>query len=309
MKEIIKINSITEVHEVFGLEKPKHPLISVLRVNKALQEVESDSYRIEKFKYDIGLFQISLKDSCAYTISNYGRNSYDFEEGSMVFTAPNQILEFEKQNINKEDTGWNILFHPDLIRKSELGIKIDKYSFFSYASNEALHISDEERKTVTEITKKIENEFSGIIDSHSQTLILSNLELLLNYCVRFYDRQFYTRTNLNKDIASQFEQLIKDYYNSNKQLNLGIPTVQYCGEALNMSPKYLSDLLKKETGSSTQDHIHKYIIEKAKTRLLNSKESVSEIAYDLGFEYPQYFSKIFKKKTEMSPNKFRLSYN
>ncbi len=304
MKEIIKINSVTEVHDFFGLEKPKHPLISVLRVNKNLQEIE-----IEKFKYSIGLFQISLKDSCAFTISNYGRNSYDFEEGSMIFTAPNQVLEFEKQNVNKEDTGWTIIFHPDLIRKSELGKNIDNFSFFSYASNEALHISDEERKTVSEITQKIENEFSGIIDSHSQTLLVSNLELLLNYCVRFYDRQFYTRTNLNKDITSQFEQVLKTYYNSNTQLELGIPTVQYCGEIMNMSPKYLSDLLKKETGSGTQDHIHKYIIEKAKNKLLNSKESASEIAYNLGFEYPQYFSKIFKKKTTMSPKEFRLNLN
>jgi YesN/AraC family two-component response regulator len=304
MKEIIKINSISEVHDFFGLEKPKHPLISVLRVSNNLQELE-----IEKFKYSIGLFQISLKDSCPFTISNYGRNSYDFEEGSMIFTAPNQVLEYEKQNINKEDTGWSIIFHPDLIRTSELGRKIDNFSFFSYASNEALHISDEERKTVTEITKKIENEFNGIIDAHSQTLLISNLELLLNYCVRFYDRQFYTRTNLNKDIASQFEQLLKEYYHSNKQLENGIPTVKYCGEALKMSSKYLSDLLRKETGKSTQDHIHKFIIEKAKNSLLNSKESASEIAYNLGFEYPQYFSKMFKKKTTMSPKEFRLSFN
>ena len=304
MKEIIKINSVTEVHDFFGFEKPKHPLISVLRVNKALEGME-----IEKFKYSIGLFQISLKDSCAYTISNYGRNSYDFEEGSMVFIAPNQVLEFEKQAINKEDTGWTIIFHPDLIRKSELGKNIDDFSFFSYASNEALHISDEERKTVSEITEKIEKEFSGIIDAHSQTLLISNLELLLNYCVRFYDRQFYTRTNLNKDIASQFEHVLKTYYNSNTQLKLGIPTVQYCGETMNMSPKYLSDLLKKETGHGTQDHIHKYIIEKAKNRLLNTNESASEIAYNLGFEYPQYFSKIFKKKTSMSPKEFRLNLN
>jgi AraC family transcriptional activator of pobA len=138
MKEIIIINSITEVHDFFGLEKPKHPLISVLRINKGLQDLE-----IEKFKYSIGLFQISLKDSCAYTISNYGRNTYDFEEGSMIFTAPDQVLEFEKQNINKEDTGWTIIFYPDLIRKSELDKTIDKFSFFSYASNEALHISNE----------------------------------------------------------------------------------------------------------------------------------------------------------------------
>ncbi|MBW1299029.1 helix-turn-helix domain-containing protein [Aquimarina litoralis] len=306
MKNIVKINSISEVHEFLSLRKPKHPLISVLRLDNKLQDLDID---IENVKYSIGLFQISLKENCPFTIANYGRNSYDYQEGTMVFTAPNQILEFQKEYNPKENNGWTLIFHPDLIRKSELGKKIENYSFFSYASNEALHLSEEERKTITEIVEKIEKEYSSNIDAHSQTLIISNLELLLNYCVRFYDRQFYTRTNLNQDIASQFEQLLKEYYTQEKQLELGIPTVQYCGESMHMSPKYLSDLLRKETGQSTQDHIHQYIIEKAKNRLLNSNESASEIAYALGFEYPQYFSKIFKKKTTMSPNEFRQSLN
>jgi AraC-like DNA-binding protein len=304
MKDIIRIDSIAKVHEIFNLGKPKHPLITVIRGIEDL-----DSLEIDQFKYALDLYQIGLKDSCSFSISKYGRNSYDYQEGSMIFIAPKQILEFERQNINTEDTGWSILFHPDLIRKSELGKKIDQYSFFEYVSNEALHLSEEERKTVSEISKKIETEFSGNIDGHSQTLIISNLELLLNYCVRFYDRQFYTRTNLNQDIASQFEQLLKDYYLQNKQTDHGIPSVQYCGDAMNMSPKYLSDLLKKETGQSTQDHIHQYVIEKAKNQLLNSNESASQIAYSLGFEYPQYFSKIFKKKTTMSPSEFRTSMN
>ncbi|MFC6268147.1 helix-turn-helix domain-containing protein [Frigoriflavimonas asaccharolytica] len=304
MKEIITINSISELHDFFGLEKPKHPLVSVVRLAKELKDLD-----IEKFKYSVGLYQISLKDNCPFTITNYGRNSYDYQEGSMVFMAPNQVLEVEKQNVNREDTGWSIVFHPDLIRKSELGKKIGQYSFFEYSSNEALHLSDEERTTVTEIALKIEREFNSNLDAHSQILIISNLELLLNYCVRFYDRQFFTRTNLNQDFVSQFEQVIKEYYKANKQIEFGIPTVQYCGEAMNMSPKYLSDLLRKETGQSTQDHIHQYIIEKAKNQLLNTTESASEIAYALGFEYPQYFSKMFKKKTAMSPNEYRHSIN
>jgi YesN/AraC family two-component response regulator len=304
MKKIVKIETISEAHEFLGLEKPKHPLISVLRLADKLKDLD-----VENVKYSLGLFQIGLKDNCEYSIVNYGRNSYDYQEGTMVFTAPNQILEFKKETVVEKDKGWSLMFHPDLIRKSELGKKIDNFSFFSYASNEALHLSDDERKTVTEITEKIEKEFSGNLDAHSQTLIVSNIELLLNYCVRFYDRQFYTRTNLNKDITSKFEQLLKGYYKSNKHLELGIPTVQFCGEAMNMSPKYLSDLLRKETGQSTQDHIHKYIIEKAKNRLLSSEKSASEIAYSLGFEYPQYFSKIFKKKTTMSPNEFRKTMN
>ena len=304
MKEIIKLNTISETHHFLGLDKPKHPLISVLRIGDLIKD-----FKVDNVKYALNLYQISLKDNCPFTIVNYGRNSYDYQEGTMVFTAPNQVLEFKKEAVPEVDKGWTLVFHPDLIRKSELGKKIENYSFFAYASNEALHLSDEERKTVTEIVEKIEKEFSNNIDAHSQMLIISNLELLLNYCVRFYDRQFYTRTNLNQDIVSQFEQLLKNYYKQEKQLELGIPSVQYCGEAMNMSPKYLSDLLRKETGQSTQDHIHQYIIEKAKNRLLNSNESASEIAYDLGFEYPQYFSKIFKKKTTMSPNEFRQSQN
>ena len=294
------LNSIYNVHESLGLDKPKHPLISIFKFGK--EQVNESS---QNFKYALDLFQISIKGNCPFTISKYGRNSYDFQECSMIFTAPHQVLEFNKEYITNDEDCWTLVFHPDLIRKSELGKKIDHYSFFSYASNEALHLSEEERTTVTNIANKIEIEYTNNLDTHSQTLIISNLELLLNYCVRYYDRQFYTRTNLNQDIASNFEQLLKAYYNENKQLILGVPSVQYCAEKMNLSARYLSDLLRKETGKGTQDHIHFYIIEKAKTMLLNSKESVSEIAYNLGFEYPQYFSKIFKKKTTTSPNEYR----
>ncbi|WP_152285550.1 helix-turn-helix domain-containing protein [Flavicella marina] len=304
MKEIIHIETISEIHEFLGIEKPKHPLISLIRMGDKLKDLEVDNV-----KYTLGLYHVSLKDNCTYTIVNYGRNSYDFQEGTLVFTAPNQMLEFKKEAVSESGNGWTLAFHPDLIRKSNLGDIMDKFSFFSYASNEALHVSDDEKNTITEITEKIEKEFSNTLDAHSQNLIISNLELLLNYCVRFYDRQFYTRTNLNKDLASEFEQFLRGYYAKEKQLEFGIPTVQYCGEQMQMSPKYLSDLLRKETGQSTQDHIHKFIIDKAKTMLLNSKDTSSQIAYALGFEYPQYFSKIFKKKTTMSPNEFRQSLN
>jgi AraC-like DNA-binding protein len=304
MKAIISISSITEIHQNLGLEKPKHPLISVFPFGK-----EQQNLAIDNFKYSMDLYQISLKGNCPYTISKYGRNSYDFQECSLIFTAPNQVLEFNKDYDTEDGNCWTLVFHPDLIRKSELGRNIDKYSFFSYAANEALHLSNDERKTITEITEKITKEYTNNIDAHSQTLIISNLELLLNYCVRFYDRQFYTRTNLNQDLASDFEQLLKRYFKAEKQLSLGIPSVQYCAQAMHLSPRYLSDLLRKETGKSTQEHIHHYIIEKAKTRLLNSKESASEIAFALGFEYPQYFSKIFKKKTAMSPNEYRQNFD
>jgi AraC-like DNA-binding protein len=302
-KDILHIKNIHEVHSFLGLGKPKHPLISVFEYKpKANSE-------IEYFKYTMDLFQISIKGNCPYTIAKYGRNSYDFQECSMVFTAPNQSLEFNKNYATNDENCWTLIFHQDLIRKSELGKLIDNYSYFSYASNEALHLSEEERIMLTDISKKIEKEYSQNIDAHSQRLIISNLELLLNYCIRYYDRQFYTRTNLHQDYISEFEELLKSYYRTEKQVDLGIPTVNYCAENLNMSARYLSDLLRKETGKSTQEHIHSYIIDKAKTKLLNSTKSASEIAYDLGFEYPQYFSKLFKKYTLLSPKEFRQSLN
>lgn len=263
-KNSIHIESIYETHQFLNLGKSKHPLISVFKFGKEQTQASN-----ENFKYSLGLYQISIKGNCPYTISKYGRNSYDFQECSMIFTAPNQVLEFNTTYQTEDDDCWTLVFHPDLIRKSELGKKIDSYAFFSYASNEALHLSDEERNTITDITQKIVKEYSNNIDTHSQTLIISNLELLLNYCTRFYDRQFYTRTNLNKDVTSDFEQLLKNYYKAEKQLEIGIPSVQYCANKMNMSSRYLSDLLRKETGKSTQEHIHNYIIEKAKNKLLN----------------------------------------
>jgi AraC-like DNA-binding protein len=303
-KASMHIESIHETHQFLGLGKSRHPLISVFKFGKEQSQASN-----ENFKYSLGLYQISIKGNCPYTISKYGRNSYDFQECSMIFTSPNQVLEFNKSYHTEDDDCWTLVFHPDLIRKSELGKTIDNYPFFSYASNEALHLSDEERNTITDITQKIVREYSNNIDTHSQTLIISNLELLLNYCTRFYDRQFYTRTNLNKDVISDFEQLLKTYYKTEKQLEIGIPTVKFCANKMNMSPRYLSDLLRKETGKSTQEHIHHYIIEKAKNILLNSKHSASEIAYKLGFEYPQYFSKMFKKNTSMSPIEYRQNKN
>lgn len=301
---MIHIASIHEIHQFLGLGKPKHPLISVFKVAREQRQMLK-----ENFKYTLDLYQISIKGNCDYTISKYGRNSYDFQECSMILTSPNQVMEFSKAYQTEDDDCWTLVFHPDLIRKSELGKKIDHYSFFDYAANEALHLSDRERMTITDISQKIIDEYSNNIDIHSQTLIISNLELLLNYCVRFYDRQFYTRTNLNKDIVSKFEEELKAYYKSGKQVESGIPSVQYCAGKMNISPRYLSDLLRKETGKNTQEHIHHFIIEKAKSLLLYSSKRSSEIAYDLGFEYPQYFSKLFKRFTSMSPVEYRQHFN
>ena len=235
----------------------------------------------------------------------YGRNSYDFTNGTMVYTKPGQVLIPEEKEIAPDAKGWILLFHPDIIRKSKLGKTIDEYSFFSYEVHEALHLSEEEQITVSDLILKIEKEFDQNIDKHSQKLIVSNIELLLDYSNRYYDRQFYVRTNLHQDLISKFEQLLKNYYASEKPYQLGVPSVKYCGELMNMSPNYLSDLLKKETGKNAKDHIHAYVINTAKNKLLGSTSTISEIAYELGFEYPQHFSKLFKSKTGFSPARYR----
>lgn len=299
MSEIIHVKTITHAHEIFGMDKPKHPLVSIIHHKD--MEFDQD---FGDFRYAVDLYQVSLKEGISGSLG-YGRNSYDFQEGTMIYTSPGQVLTPEEKEYSDEIKGWSLLFHPDLIRKSPLGKTIDNYSFFSYDVTEALHLSDDEKKTLHELVEKIEREYNQNIDKHSQKLIIANIELILDYCTRYYDRQFYTRTNLNKDVVTKFEQLLKDYYQSDKPFDIGIPSVNYCGSELNMSPNYLSDLLKKETGRNALDHIHFFIIEKAKTILLNSEVTVSEIAYDLGFEYPQYFSKLFKNKTGITPLEYR----
>ena len=299
MDEIIHIESISDMHDVFGLTKPKHPLVSIIQYKNA--EIKEEFHHI---RCSLGMYCIMNKNETDGSMG-YGRNSYDFKEGSVLFVKPGQVLTYNGHQSNSEEPGWALLFHPDLIRKSELGKTIDNYSFFSYDASEALHISDEERQSLNELINKIEKEFQQNIDRHSQKLIISNIELLLDYCTRYYDRQFYTRTNLNKDVLTKFENLLKEYYSNENQLIIGVPTVGYCGKELNMSPKYLSDLLKKETGKNCKTHLDDFIINKAKNQLLNSTDSVSEIAYGLGYEYSQHFSKIFKAKTGTSPSIFR----
>lgn len=299
MKDIVHIESIADMHKVFALPKPKHPLVSVIRFKNV--EIQQDYYHI---RCSFGMYCITLKNKTEGSMG-YGRNSYDFQEGSMVFIEPGQVLSYDGHKSTAEDPGWALLFHPDLIRKSELGRTIKKYSFFSYEITEALHISEDEKLSLYQILSKIEDEFHLNIDRHSQKLIISNIELLLDYCTRYYDRQFYTRSNLNKDVLSKFEKLLKTYYDDENQYQTGIPTVSYCGNALNMSSKYLSDLLKRETGKNAKTHIDDFLINKAKNRLLSSTESISQIAYGLGFEYSQHFSKIFKAKSGMSPSEYR----
>ncbi|MFT6981267.1 MAG: AraC-like DNA-binding protein [Crocinitomicaceae bacterium] len=300
MPDFYKIKSVTEVHKLFGLDAPAHPLITIVR---QWPKVDFD---FEGTKVSSELYLLSMKGKVNGTKFQYGRNSYDFEEGTLVFMAPGQIAAFTDPIEELDDSGWSILFHPDLIRKSELGKAIKDYSFFGYEVNEALHLSEKERLFLIELVAKIDMEINQNIDKHSQELIIQNLESILKYSNRYYDRQFYTRSNLNKDFVVDFEQFLKNYFNSDELQKNGIPTLAICGKALNMSGSYLSDLLKLETGRSAKDHIHSFIIEQAKTILLNSNGTVGEIAYGLGFDYPQHFSKLFKTKTGMSPSEYRV---
>jgi AraC-like DNA-binding protein len=299
MKDIHCIKSISEVHQMFGLGKPVHPLITIIR---KWPQVDFD---FSEIKITSELYLLSMKGKMDGTTFQYGRNSYDFEEGTLVFLAPHQIASFSDPLEELDDSGWTILFHPDLIRKSALGTDIHDYSFFNYETNESLHLSEKEKEALKEFVAKIDLELNQNIDKHSQELIIQNLESILKYCNRYYDRQFYTRTNLHRDIASRFELYLKNYFSSADISEIGMPSIKQCGEALNMSGSYLSDLLKLESGSSAKDHIHAHLIEKAKTALLNSNAPVSDIAYTLGFDYPQHFSKLFKSKTGNSPTEYR----
>ncbi|WP_075603923.1 helix-turn-helix domain-containing protein [Saccharicrinis aurantiacus] len=299
MKNIHRLKTISEAHEFMGLDKPKHPLVSVFYH----ENMYSNKELIEKnVAADMYLIIYKMHSDASF---GYGRNTYDFQEGTMMFLKPRQVISIPEWEFNDSDGGWSLMFHPDFIRKSPLGEHMDDYSFFSYDVHEALHLSEDEKHIMADLRDKIIKEYSLNIDKHSQKLIIGSIEQILDYCTRFYDRQFYTRQNLNKDLVSKFEHLLKKYYHTGMALKQGVPTVKYCGNELNMSANYLSDLLKKETGRNAQDHIHYFVMEQAKSKLLNSSDTVSEIAYDLGFEYSQYFSRLFKKKTGLTPAEYR----
>ena len=294
----IHVESITQIHEALNLKKPKNPLISIM--DMADFKVSEQMLNV---KFTSELYTITLKDSSCGL--DYGRNTYDFQEGVMSFIAPHQVFSMRTKP-DQDIKGWMLNFHPELIRNTALGARINDFNFFSYDVHEALHLSEQEQNTVTECVRMIDEEIQERIDKHSSKVISSGLEFFFNFCNRFYERQFNTRTSENKDVLSKVEQLLKHYYSSSVyEKNIGLPTVSYLAENINLSAGYLSDLLKTETGKTAKDHINLFLIDKAKTILLNSKNSVSEVAYDLGFEYPQHFSKMFKTKTGMSPSEYR----
>lgn len=299
MCEIIRIKTINEVHRLFGLEKPSHPLVSVIPIDDRIT-----NFNYGNARYIFEFYQINLKIGFSGSL-NYGRNSYDFDEGTLLLMKPNQTIQIEKQEEINGSSGWTLLFHPDLIRKSVLGDIIENYSFFNYDFNEALHLSEKERNSITELTLKIQEEYSQNIDKHSQELIVSNIDLLLKYIKRYYDRQFFTRTNLNKDILTEYNRIIKAYYNSEQPILNGILTVNECAKKLNFSVNYFGDLIKSETGQSAKEYIQDYVVDKAKTKLLGTTENISQIAYSLGYEHPQGFNKLFKSKVGINPSQFR----
>ena len=297
-EDIFRIESITQIHEKMDFEKPAHPLISVVDVSQ--WEVSEEMVGV---KYSSNLYSIALKDkSCGL---QYGRNTYDFGEGVLIFMGPDQVASSMRAQARGEVQGWMIFFHPDLIRNTHLGEVIDQYSFFSYDVHEALHLSEQEQDTITDCINKIKGETNERIDNHSQRVIVSNLELLLNYCMRFYERQFNTRTATHKDTVTKVNDYLKTYYKDGQLTEFGTPSIQHIADSVNLSASYLSDLLKKETGKSAKDHINEFLVDKAKDLLLGTQQSVSEIAYNLGFNYPHYFSRLFKAKTGITPNDYR----
>jgi len=297
-KNIIRSKSIAELLTGMGLGKPDHPLIAVV-------DTANLSYGEEfiGMRFSSDMYCISLKDiGCGI---DYGRNHYDFQEGTILFTAPKQVFTVTKTQELNQVHGWMLYFHPDLIRNTSLGAIIDQYNFFNYEAHEALHLSEQEEETLTQIVNLIKTEISERIDNHSQQVLVSNIELMLNYCVRFYERQYNTRSAQNSDVISRVEKLLKEYYQNHDLIQAGQPTIQYLANQCHLSPSYLSDLLTKETGRSAKEHINEFLIEKAKHLLLSSTDSISGIAYSLGFNYPHYFGRLFKQRTGKTPQEYR----
>jgi AraC family transcriptional activator of pobA len=295
-----QFDSISDLHRVLGLPKPLHPLVSL---------IDNTSIKVEKdrlppaFLFDF--YKISYKEKLQGRLK-YGQNYYDFEEGTLVFTAPGQVMAIADDT---EYMGKTLLFHPDFIRNYPLGQHIKKYGFFSYAIHEALHLSEKEKEVILDVFKNMNSELHANIDDFSRDIIVSQIELLLNYSNRFYKRQFLTRKAVNNDLLTKLDDLLNNYFNDQTALMKGLPSVQDLAAQLHVSPGYLSDLLRSLTGQNTRQHIHNKVIEKAKEILSQSNLSVAEIAYQLGFERPQSFNKLFKQKIKVSPLEYRKSFN
>jgi len=296
MEEILRFDTVSQYNS-FNRNETLHPLVSVVDLSKAAPR--------QLRKLSFGFYVVFLKENKCGDLK-YGISKYDYEEGTLVFLAPEQMIGSPGPEFY-QPKGLALVFHPDFIRGTTLGRKMSVYTFFSYTSNEALHLSDRERQIILDCFDKIKYELEQAVDKHSQTLIATNIELLLNYCVRFYDRQFITRINTNKGLLEKFEILLNDFFISDKPHNVGLPTVAYFANELNLSANYFGDLVKKETGKSASELIQLKLIDFAKDKIFDANKSISEIAYELGFKYPQHFSRVFKQRVGMSPQEYRNS--
>jgi AraC family transcriptional regulator, transcriptional activator of pobA len=303
MEKVYKFDAVSEYNNLNSHET-LHPLVTVIDFSKS-KPWSWPGGDAKTIKVNYGLYGIFLKESNCGDLK-YGCNYYDYQEGTLVFISPGQVIEVEDFGQNFQPKGYAVLFHPDLIHGTSLGKHIHDYSFFGYQSTEALHLSERERQIVIDCFSKIEFELKQAVDKHSKKLIVSNIELFLNYCIRFYDRQFITRDNAHKGILERFENLLNDYYQSEKPQTIGLPSVAWCASELNLSANYFGDLIKKETGKTAQEYIQAKLIDVAKEKIFDPSKSVSEIAYELGFKYPQHFTRLFKQKTGHTPNEYRM---
>ena len=296
MDKILNLDSVDLYNKLYGLET-LNPLVSVIDLNKATSSVD-----LIRFNYGIYALYLKLEKACDI---KYGRQTYDYQEGTIVCFAPGQTAETNPTTDKVQVNAHGILFHPDLLRGTSLGKSIKKYTFFSYEVNEALHLSEEERSIVMDCLKIIRMELEHGVDKHSKTLLVNHIELLLNYCMRFYERQFITRGKTNRDVLTRFENLLDEYFESALAEQDGLPTVKYFADKLCLSSNYFGDMFKKETGKSPQEYIQEKVIELAKERISDTADTVSQIAYSLGFQYPQHFCRLFKKRVGYTPSEYR----
>lgn len=297
MDKIARITTVSDYNAHWGIDD-RHPLINVLEGSQIARPIPN-------CRKNFGLYVIFLKDVLCADYLKYGRKEYDYQENTLVFVSPGQVFGHPADGSTYQAKGWCLYFSPELLRGTQLGRHMKDYTFFSYDVSEALHLSMQERETIIDCLKKINDEINNGADRHSNTIIASAIELFLNYCTRFYDRQFITRKKANKDILTHFEELLDEYFISDKPKRLGTPTVAWCADQLHLSPNYFGDLIKKETGKSAQEYVQQRIMETAKTFLSNTDKTVSEIAYALGYQYPQYFNRAFKKIENCTPLEYR----
>ncbi|RZK38742.1 MAG: AraC family transcriptional regulator [Pedobacter sp.] len=295
MDKVVNFNTVDDYNK-FNNHETLHPLVSIIDFSKAHQRTGS--------KMNFNLYCIFLKDVKCGDLK-YGRATYDYQEGTLVFVSPGQVLDVENKVDFYQPMGHGLVFHPDLIKGTSLAKSMTEYNFFSYQTNEALHLSAKERQLVLDLFSKIATELAQSVDKHSKKLIASNIELFFNYCERFYDRQFITRQHVSSGILERFEDLLNNYFSSEKPYSIGLPSVAYCADKLHLSSNYFGDLIKKETGKTAQEYIQNKIIDVAKERVFDVDRSISQIAYDLGFKYPQHFNRLFKQKTGSTPNEYR----